>query len=501
MRVRRNTGRWAHAAPPGYSSGKGKKIMNPRKWLSGLVAFVLTGFAAGCGAGNTTMQTVQPQPATIFVSGTDAPLPSVVSFKVVVSGISVEEGMGTPVTVTSGPQTVDFAKLNGLHTLLDLNTIPAGTYDTVIVTLANPEIDYLNVTNPQTNPPTRPTISAYTGTTTPPATLSTSTVTLSLTKPLVVNAGDVIGLGFEFNIRKSLAVDMTGQLTGVVNPTLQVKAITPSDADAYIDEFVAGVTTVNATGNSFTVQGAHGRAFTVNVNDQTEWEGSETINDLTSASIVSISGTLDRTAGTFLADEVAIVSQDKFFAGGLITYVDPPVNTAQDFDLYVRSVLPAGTGFTSGQISTIDLTGNEKYFIYWMHNRFSNSRFSNIFFNSALLVAGQRVSIGGPFTNGVVTVKRVVLRQEGHTGTLVANSVNVGASTFQFNSNGLVGVLFNGPVTVYVTPFTRFGGGLTSLQDLTSNPTNPLRVIGIVLKDPIGGQPVFVARSVVELTN
>ena len=83
------------------------------------------------------------------MSGSDAPLPGVVSFKVVISGISVAEGMGTPVTVTSGAQTVDFARLNGLHTLVDLNTIPAGTYDTVIVTLANPEIDYLNVTNPQ----------------------------------------------------------------------------------------------------------------------------------------------------------------------------------------------------------------------------------------------------------------------------------------------------------------------------------------------------------------
>jgi hypothetical protein len=84
---------------------------------------------------------------------------------------------------------------------------------------------------------------------------------------------------------------------------------------------------------------------------------------------------------------------------------------------------------------------------------------------------------------------------------LVAGSANTGTSTFQFNSNGLAGVLFNGPVTVYVTPFTKFGGGLTSLQDLTNNPTNPLRVIGVVLKDPISGQPAFVARSVTELTN
>jgi hypothetical protein len=448
-----------------------------------------------------TTPVVENQSGTVFVSGSDAPLPGVVSFKVVVSGISVALGTGTPVTVTTGPETVDFARLNGLHTLLDLNTIPAGTYDTVIVALASPEIDYLNVTNPQTTPPTRPTISSLGSTTTPPATLSTSMVTIGLSSPLVVNSGDVIGLGFEFDIRKSLAVDMNGQITGVVNPTLHVNAITPSDADAYIDEFIAGVTTINAGGNSFTIEGPHGHAFTVNVNGQTEWEGSETINDLTGTSIVSISGTLDRTDGTFLADTVAILSQDKFYAGGLITYVDPPVGTAEDFDLFVRDVLPAGTGFTSGQISTIGLTGNEKYFIYWMHNVFVNSRWSNLFFNSSLLVPGQHVSIGGPFTNGTVTAKRVVLRHEGHTGTLVPGSANAGTSTFQFNSNGLAGILFNGPVTVYVTPFTRFGGGLASLEDLTSNPTNPLRVVGVVLKDPISGQPVFVARSVTELPN
>jgi Domain of unknown function (DUF4382)/Domain of unknown function (DUF5666) len=475
--------------------------MNRRKWLRGIFAFALVAFAVGCGAGNMTTPVVQNQSGTVFVSGGDAPLPGVVSFKVVVSGISVAEGTGTPVTITTTPQTVDFARLNGLHTLLDFNSIPAGTYDTVVVTLASPEIDYLNVTNPETNPPTRPTIRSLTSTTTPPAMLSTSTVTVSLSSPLVVNAGDVIGLGFEFDIRKSLAVDTNGQITGVVNPTLDLKAITPSDADAYIDEFIAGVTTINAGGNSFTIQGPHGRAFTVNVNGQTEWEGSETISDLTSTSIVSISGTLDRTDGTFLADSVAILSEDKFYAGGLITYVDPPMGTAQDFDLYVRDVLPSGTGLSSGQISTIDLTGNEKYFIYWMHNVFVSSRWSNLFFNSSLLVPGQHVSVGGPFTNGTVTVRRVVLRHEGHTGTLVPGSANVGTSTFQFNSNGLAGILFNGPVTVYVTPFTRFGGGLTSLKDLTSNPTKPLRVIGTVLKDPLSGQPVFVARSVTELPN
>ena len=464
--------------------------MNPKKWLSSVFAFALIAFISGCGMSTTPMQN-QAQTGSVFVTGMDAALPSVVSFQVDITGLSVSDGTNPPVSVLNGTQTVDFARLNGLRTLLDINTIPTGTYTSVTATLANPQISYLNV-----NPPARPSINTLNGTTSPAATLTTSSVTIPLANPLVVTTGNIIGLKFEFDLRHSILVDGTGQITGAVTPTLDLKAITPSDADAYVDDFVAGAVSVNVSGNSFIIQGPHGHQFTVNVNGQTEWEGGDAIQNLTSTSIVEVSGTLDRTTATFLADSVGILSQDKFFAGGLITFVNPPTNTATDIDLYVRSVLPSGTGFTSGDISTINLTGSEKYFIYWMHNSWTNH-----FFNASLMVPGQHVSIGGPFANGAVTVKRVVLRHEGHTGTLVANSVNLGASTFQFNSNGLAGVLFNGPVTVYVTPFTRFGGGLTGLSSLSSNPTNPLRVVGLVLKDPISGQPVFVARGVDELPN
>lgn len=470
--------------------------MHPKKWFSLLVSSLFVAFAVGCGGGTATMTLSSPQSGMVFVTGTDAPLQSVLSFQVDITGLSVSDGTNPPVSVLSNPQTVDFARLNGLHTLLDLNTIPAGTYTSVTITLANPQIGFLNVPSPQTNPPTRPTITTLNSQSTPAVSLTQSSVTVNLAQPLVVSANNIIGLGFEFNLRKSIQVDANNQITGVVSPTISLKTITPSDADAFIDEFIGGVVSVNAAGNSFVVQGPRGRQFTVNVNDQTEWEGNDTINSLTTSSAVQISGTLDRTSAAILADSVCIVSQDKFFAGGLITFVDPPVNTATDFDLFIRSVLPSGTGFQSGQISTINLTGNENFFIYWWHNRISN-----MLFNSALMVPGQRVSIGGPFVNGVVTVKRVVLRHEGHTGAWVVGSTNVGAGTFQFNSNGLAGVLFNGPVTVFTTPFTRWRGGLNSLADLSGTSPLKLRVVGLVLKDPISSQPVFVARGVEELSN
>jgi hypothetical protein len=470
-------------------------VMKPMKWLSAMVVLAMMVVASGCGGGaSTSTQTPQQQSGSVFVTGTDAPLPSVLSFQVDITGMTVSDGTNPPVSVLNGTQTVDFARLNGLHTLLDLNSIPAGTYSSVTVTLANPEISYLNVTTPETNPPTRPTIVTLNGTSSPAVTLTQSSVNITLGNPLTVTAGEIIGLSFDFDLRHSIQVDSNGQFTGVVNPSLGLKAVTPSDSDAYIDDFVAGVTSVGTT--SFMIQGPHGHQFTVNVNEQTEWEDGEGLSNLTGTSIVEISGTLDRTSGAILADTVAVVSQDSFFAGGLVTFVDPATNTANDFDLYVRSALPSGTGFQSGQISTIDLTGNEKYFIYWWHNRFTN-----FLFNSSLLVPGQHVSVGGPIANGAVTVKRVVLRHEGHSGTWVVGSTDTGANTFQFNSNGVAGVLFNGPITVYCSPFTKFKGGLTGLGSLSGTTAINLRVVGLVLKDPISGQPVFVAHGVEQLSN
>ena len=67
------------------------------------------------------------------------------------------------------------------------------------MTFANPQIVYMNVTSPQTTPPTRPTITTLNTTTSPAASLTTSSVSVNLTNPLTVSADAVIGWSFYFD--------------------------------------------------------------------------------------------------------------------------------------------------------------------------------------------------------------------------------------------------------------------------------------------------------------
>jgi hypothetical protein len=458
----------------------------------------VTACVAGCsgGSGNAPGSPSGTAPAaesgSVYVLGTDAPLPSVVSFAVSIQKITLSDGSATPVSILNGAQTVDFARFNGLTTLLDFNSIPTGTYTTATIYLGGATIGYLN-TQPGALPPVAPSIGSM------PAVLSQTSVTINLDNPLVVNAGDQDdALRFDFDLRKSIQVNGTGQITGNVTPVLDLTALSPSDPERYIDEFDAGVVSIDTSNDSFVVTGPHGRQYTVQLSGNTEFENNETIANLTTSSIVQISGSFAPNSQTISADCVGILSQDGYWAAGLLTFVTPTQGAANSFNLYVRTELPADTGLTLGQIANINLNGSEMYFIYKMH-----TPLTNFLFNRTMLVPGQHISIGGSLTGAAnsqsVTTHRIVLRHEGHEGEWVAGSTNTGNGTFSFNSDGLAGILFNGPVTVYTTPMTQYLGGLTGLSDLSGSSAIPLRVVGLVLKNPVNGQPVFVARSVAEL--
>ena len=464
--------------------------MHNRKALSCLLALTVGSLLiAGCG-GNSSMNSnsnSDPSGAS-FVIGTDAPMASVVSFTVQVSSLDAftsSDCSGTGVSLLCGSPTVDFARFNGLQTLLDMNDVQAGTYNCVQIALGSATIGYLDTTG-------EPTIQ------TEPAVLSTNTVTAMLNDPMVVTQnGAPVGIHLDFDLRKSIEVQ-NGSITGNVTPTFNIKAVNNSDPGAYIDEFDAAVLTVATNAQSFTIQGPHGRQFTVNVNGQTEWDGNATLGSLNANSIVQVSGFLDRADATIDADEVAVLSDSGFYASGQVTYVNPSSGLANSFDLYVRGTLPANTGVVDGNVATVDLSGNEKYSIYWMHGPIAQ-----FLFNQSALLPGQHVAVGGPATGAsnpaAVTVHRVVLRNWGFNGTVVPGSENTANDTFQMQVNGFAGVLIPETVTVYITGSTQFRDGFTGVADIGDN--DSVRVVGLLLKDPTSGNAIIVGHYVDDMEN
>jgi hypothetical protein len=435
--------------------------------------------AAGCGG---TVASTNPATSNItgpsFVVATDAPMAAVTSFAVQINSIVATESNGTTVSLISGTPTVDFARYNGLQTLLDMNDVPAGTYTGVTITLGPATLAYLNTTG------TAPTITSES------ATLTTSTLTYTPPTPVVVSQSGPAGLRLDFDLAKSIQLNSSGQITGVVAPTFNVSAVGPADSGAYIDEFDAAVVSVNVTGQSFVVEGPHGRQFTINVTGNTAWDNSESISSLTTSSIVCVSGELDKADSTIDADEVAILSQDGFYADGQVTYVTPATGAATSFDLYVRGLLPATTSLSLGEIATVDVSSSTNYFIYKQHNTLTQ-----FLFNDTNMLPGQAVAIGGPasgVSGSTATPKRVVLRHWGYNGTFVAGSINSSAGTFQIQVTGFAGLLVPQTVTVYTSGITTYRNGFTALSSITGN----VRVVGLLIKDPASGGADLIARYV-----
>ncbi len=448
-----------------------------------LALSVATWLVAGCSSGSSLNGTsANTSTGTAFVVGTDAPMDSVTSFSVQVQSITATDSNGNSVQLISGSPTVDFARFNGLQTLLSLNNVPAGTYTNVTITLGPATIGYLDTTS------SVPTIQTM------PATLTTNTVSVTLNNPLVIaNAAAPVGLHVDFSLRKSIQVDSTGQITGNVTPTFFVNTVGPDDSGAHIDEYTAAVVSVDANTQTFVLEGPHGTQITVAVNGQTEWDGNAGFSDLVNGAIVQVSGKLDKTTGDLDADEVELLSRSGFYASGQVTYVTPASGAATSFDLYVRGLLPTTTGITPGQIAQVDLTGNENFSIYWMHDQMSQ-----FLFNSSLMLPGQDVAVGGPATGASdpnnVTVNRVVLRNWGFNGTVVPGSVNTSNNTFQMQVNGFAGILIPQTVTVYIAGETEYRDGLADMGGLDT--TTNVRVVGVLLKSPTTGNPIIVAHYV-----
>lgn len=457
-----------------------------KKFLSSLalavLALVMVACGGGSGGGSSNLS--QDVSGNMFMTGEDAPVASVLSFNITLTSITLNGQSHSP-QVLSAPTTVDFARLIGLRSLIGFNAVPADTYTGATITMSSPVITYLNV---GTTPPTAPTMNG---------TLTTSTVTVAFPTPMVVSGNGLAGMHMDFDLRQSLAVDGTGQITGSVDPHIYIMAVSASDEEGQVTDLTGGLVSVNASANTFVLQGPYGRQFTIDTNAQTQFNGSYSINNMAAPEFVSIQGTV-QADGSVLASNVEVVATTQAFVSGRILALSPATGAVQSVTIFVGEELPALSGIPTDSVLTLDVSSVNQYDICFFDNWFTGQLFGN-----TSMVVGQRIFIGGSYdsSSNTFTPTMISLRRQGVVGDLVANSVNITSGnqgSFELQNNNLLGYVLGAPLQVNTgdgLAGTLFIGvnGLSGLQ--AGGQTN-LVARGLVFKDPPSGNPVLWAHRV-----
>ena len=443
-------------------------------------------FLMACGGGATNSQTNQA--GAVFVVGEDAPVSSVVAFNVTINSITLNNS-STSVQVLSTPTAVDFGRLMGLRSLLAFNTVAAGTYNSATFVFENsspaPVIDYVDLNASPIS--VQPLAGSFSQT--------TITVPFPSGKPLVVGNNGLAGLHIDFNLRDSLAVNSSGDMTGVINPVISVQAVSASEDLGEITEFTGNVVSVDTGANSFVMQGPYGFSKTIDVNSSTLYNGSNSLSTLVVNGIVSVIGRM-QADGSILASGVELISTNQAFISGRVLAVNPTSGPVQNVTMWVGEELGTSGVIPVDTVQIIDLSQVSIYDVCFFDNLLTQQ-----VFNDSSLVVGQRIFIGGSVAGGVFTPQMVSLRRQGVVGALVANSVTITGGTgsnqgyFQMQNDALMSYSAGGPFTV-LTGDKTFFVNINGLAGLQQAGTPNLISRGLVFKNPADGKPVVVAGRV-----
>ena len=449
--------------------------------LAGIVHF------SGCSGKITNTPSLSQPTSSLVVYGGDVPLCSILSFKVTITGMTLTPqvsgsspggaGGGQVSILPAGSSvTLDFASLLDFSSVLNLVKLAPGAYTQLTVTLANPQITYLDTTK---SPPVIKTLTP---------TLSTLSVTIDLSPSLTVAANGTAALGLDFNLLQSVLIDpTTGQLTGKVTPTFTATPSTSPGANGFAEfEHLQGIVqSVSTTSSnsaytgSFTLQPPSGATLTVEVTSSTTLGGVASLAGLTAGTFVEVQAIADANAH-IVAQQVEAEEQEDATTGktaftGLISSVTRTSGDATQFNLYVReedpdvsSTVPLGS-LLSVSVSTVSPTTR---FVISV----PGTNFANFSFDPTTLGAGQRVVVHGQLSSGTssptASARSIYLGSQtilGHLDLSPTTPVVVGTDgkTGGFYLQPCSPLFQSQPIAVLTTVNTPFTG-ITDLTGLTS---------------------------------
>jgi Domain of unknown function (DUF4382) len=465
--------------------------------MVGIALLIQVSCSSGPGNPNNPPNFASPT-GTVVAYGGDAPLCSIISFNITITGMTLTP-VGTAVGGTSSPSsilasgqslTLDFASLMDFTASITLANVPTGSYSQLNLTLANPQLTYWDTT---LTPPRPTTLNLN---------LSSLNVTLNLSPALAVTASGAAAIQLDFNLLKSVVLDQNGQITSNVQPVFTVAPVTVGTNPAFVKiqdlrGMVSSVTTTSTNSaytGSFALQSTAGPTVTVYVSGPTTYAGVAGLSSLTSNTFVQVAAAIDA-SGNLLASRVQAEGQESAANGqvafrGLISSVTRDTSgNATQFNLLVGEEAPAVTGQVPLESVLTFNVNSSTTFAITAEGQAAN--LANFTFDATTLGVGQQVVAHAqlpaagtlPFT---ATPQAVYLGTQSILGNLSTSAtapVVVGndGKTGGFTLLPCSPLYQSQPITAISYFQTTFAGtGLTSLTSLQTPGTHFLLLQGLL---------------------
>lgn len=428
-----------------------------------LALIVAATFNGGCGGSSTMAPPPVPNSAQVSVSMTDAPPAgvTVMSFEVSLTGASLNPG-GADLLAGKGPIRIEVKHLETEAAFLSTASVSPGTFSSVNMTFANPELTFQNNTGAVL-------AGCAVGAVCEIKPTGTLTSTVNFPSPgFTLNASSSAGLLVDVNLNTLLSPAL-GVDFGASGATSVQQLPQPAQEGGQVeelDDLIGIVANKDGTNNQFTLQTTQGN-FTVSVDSSTQFEN---FSSCTSSNFTCVlngqSVEVDlvmMAAGSFVAKKIELeddAADDEL--EGVVFKID----SATQFEMVVVEELRDVANVSVGNPIIVTLQSGAGFQLDT--NGLSVPSTLQQAFESAVdtsqLVVGQDVQVrdrslsaGPPIT---IATDRVRLRMTRFTAT------ESGApSGSNFNVASLPGL------------FT--GAGITQIQVQTSSQTNFENVIGI----------------------
>jgi uncharacterized protein DUF5666 len=320
-----------------------------RKTIESITLLILIGLLAsalGCGGGASAAGGGGGGGTTATqVRMGDAPADRVIMFEVTVGPISLTPSSGAAVTVLSATRRLELTHNAGTNEPLALLQVPQGSYTSGTLTVANPEVVFIN----------------NLGQTVKLEPAFNQAVTVNFTPALTVGASASV-VNIDLNVANSLTFDGQGNVTGVnisaSSFTFSTSAVAAENEqepeDGELEDITGTVSSVS--GSSFTLMvGMTGTPLTFTTDANTEFKDGATLATMTNT-VVTVEG-VTRADGTLYAKEVeGVENANGVESDGLILQVTG--NPATQLTFVADDGSGSGMDDTkTGLTLTADVTG------------------------------------------------------------------------------------------------------------------------------------------------